>query len=328
MVTRRKLVIALGASALAAPLASFAQQQGKVRRIGFLATYAPTANVEWRDSFKAGMRELGYVEGRDYAIVYRFAAGDPNRLSELAAELVTLKVDLIFAPSTVSALAAQKLTRDIPIVIATSGSPVQTGLAASLSRPGGNVTGLTALGAELLPKRLDLMRQILPAIRRVGYVYNPDLPADRANFKEFQSGVEKLGIKSVSVVVRKGGDIAAAFQILNREKAEAVLVSPTIVNVSLRESLIEHAAKYRLPGMYGSGDFVELGGLISYSPNYTDQYRRAATFVDKIFKGAKPADLPIEQPIKFELVINMKTAKALGIKIPDVILLRADKVIE
>jgi putative ABC transport system substrate-binding protein len=328
MIARREMVLALALSALAMSFRANAQPQAKVWRIGFLATYARSANPEWSDAFKMGMRELGRAEGRDYAMEYRFADGDLKRLPVLAAELVALKIDLILAANTVAALAASKLTREIPIVIAVSADPVGVGLAASLSRPGGNVTGLTGLGVELLPKRLDLMRQMLPAMGRVGFVFNPDSAIDELLLKQFQSGAEKLGIKSISVVVQKSGDIAAAFQSLKRGKADAVFVSSTIANVSLRESLVEHAAKYRLPGMYGSGEFVELGGLISYSPNYTDQHRRAAAYVDKIFKGAKPGDLPVEQPTKFELVVNLKTARALGIAIPVEVMVLADKVIE
>jgi putative ABC transport system substrate-binding protein len=323
---RRDTIFAL--LALGAPLRAFAQQKARVYRVGFLATYPSSENREWSDAFKAGMRTLGRAEGRDYTIEYRFAEGDLKRLPILAAELVALKVDAILAAATVSALAAHKVTREIPIVMATAADPVGTGLARSLSRPGGNVTGLTALGLELLPKRLELMREILPAIQRVGFVYNPDSPTDFLLLKEFQSGAKKLGIQSISVVVRNGEDIGDAFQKLVAAKANAVFVSSTLVNVNLRAILVEHAGKQRLPGMYGSAEFVQLGGLISYSPNYTDQYRRAAVYVDNIMKGMKPGDLPIEQPTKFELVINLKTAKTLGLTIPQSILLRADRVIE
>ena len=326
---KRRAFVAFLCSALAAwPLGLRAQQPRKVWRVGFLATYAPAENAEWSEAFKSGMRALGHAEGGDYAIEYRYAQGDMLRLEKLAAELVALKVDAIFAPNTVAALAAHKLTREIPIITATAADPVGAGLARSLPQPGGNVTGLTALGRELLPKRVELLRQILPSIRRVGFIYNPDVAPDLLLFKEFQAGAEKLGIAAVPAVVRKGEDVPAAYQAMVAKKVDAVIASSTLANVNLRASLVEHAARHRLLGMYGSGEFVQLGGLISYAPNYADQYRRAAGYIDKIMKGAKPGDLPIEQPTKFELVVNLKTARTLGIKIPQSVLLRADRVIE
>jgi putative ABC transport system substrate-binding protein len=325
--SRRRFLLAAGAL-MAAPPGSFAQPAGKIWRIGFISTYPRSENAEWSDAFKAGMRALGHAEGRDYSIEYRYAEGDLQRLPALVAELIALKVDLIHAASSVSAIAARKLTREIPIVIATAADPVASGMAASLARPGGNVTGLTALGSELLPKRLELMRQVLPAVRQVGIIHNPDSPIDLLLVKQFQSAAEKLEIKAVAVVLRHGDDVPAAFRGLVAKKVGAIMVSSTLVNVSLRASLVEQAAKNGLPGMYGSGEFVQLGGLMSYSPNYGDQYRRSAGYVDSILKGAKPGDLPIEQPTKFELVVNMKTAKALGVRIPNSVLLRADRVIE
>jgi putative ABC transport system substrate-binding protein len=326
--SRRKALIALCTASLLVPLQAFTQQRSKPRRIGFLATHASAANPEWRTAFKNGMRELGYLEDRDYLIEYRFAAGDGSRLQALAAELVALGVDLIVAPTTAAALAAHEKSRKIPIVIVTAAVPIEAGLAASLSRPGENVTGLTGLGGQLQPKRLELMRNILPQLQRVGDVNNPDVLVDRLLVVEFKSGAQKLGITIVPVVVRTGSDIDAAFVKLKQEDVHAVFVSPNVVNLSLRERLIEHAAKHRIPAMYGSTEFVEKGGLISYSANVIDQYRRAATYVVKIFKGANPAELPIEQPTKFELVVNTRTAKALGLAIPQSILLRADRVIE
>ena len=313
---------------MAAPPGAFAQPAGKIWRIGFISTYPRSENADWSDAFKAGMRALGHAEGKDYSIDYRFAEGDLQRVPALVAELIALKVDLIHAASSVTAIVAHKLTRTIPIVIATAADPVASGMAASLARPGGNVTGLTALGSELLPKRLELIRQVVPAARQVGIIHNPDSPIDLLLLRQFQSGAQRLGIKAVAVVVRSGDDIPAAFRDLVAKKAGAIMVSSTLVNVSLRASILEQAARNRLPGMYGSGEFAELGGLMSYSPNYADQYRRSAGYVDSILKGAKPGDLPIEQPTKFELVINMKTAKALGVRIPNSVLLRADRVIE
>lgn len=326
--SRRQALVALCAASLAVPLRAFAQQRSKPRRIGFLATYASSANLEWRGAFKDGMRELGYLEDRDYLIEYRFAAGDGSRLQALAAELIAHGVDLIIAAATAAAIAAHGKSRKIPIVIVTAAVPIEAGLAKSLSRPGMNVTGLTGLGGELQPKRLELMRNILPQLQRVGDLHNPDVLVDRLLTVEFQSGAKKLGITIVPLVVRTGSDVDAAFVKLKQENAHALFVSPTVVNLSLRESLIEHAAKHRIPTMYGSAEFAEKGGLISYSANFVDQYRRAASYVDKIFKGANPAELPIEQPTKFDLVVNLRTAKALGLAIPQSILLRADRVIE
>jgi putative ABC transport system substrate-binding protein len=326
--SRRQALTALCAASLSVPLQAFAQPRSKPRRIGFLATYASSANPEWPGAFKNGLRELGYLEGRDYLIEYRFAAGDGSRLQALAAELIGLGVDVIIAATTAAALAAHGKSRKVPIVIVTAAVPIEAGLAASLSRPGMNVTGLTGLGGELQPKRLELMRDILPQLQRVGDMRNPDVLVDRLLTRDFQSGAQKLGITVVPVVVRTAGDIDAAFVKLKQENVQALFVSPNVVNLNLRESLIEHAARHRIPAMYGSSEFAEKGGLISYSANVVDQYRRAATYVDKIFKGANPAELPIEQPTKFDLIVNTKTAKALGLVIPKSILLRADRVIE
>ena len=328
MVTRRRIVIALGAGALTAPLASFAQAQTRPRLIGYLdpGNKSDPVRLKYLDVFKAGMRELGYVEGRDYKVEARYAQGDLSRLPALAAELVALKVDLIFAIATPSALAARKATREIPI-ITHSGYPVGSGLAASLSHPGGNVTGLATLSVELYPKRLDLLRQILPGMRRAGFLYKPDNPIDQLSLKQFESACDKLNFKSIRAPARNADEIAPAFQTLGREKAQGLIVTSDSM-LGLRGKIIEHAARNRLPAIYARSVFAESGGLIAYGPDYPDIYRRVAAYADKIFKGAKPGDLPIEQPNKYELVINLKTAKALGVKIPDVILLRADKVIE
>jgi putative ABC transport system substrate-binding protein len=325
---RRKLLIVLGVGALAAPFGSFAQQRGKVWRIGFLWERGRSDTVQSSDAFRTGMRELGYAEGRDYAIEQRFSQADLARLPALAAELLALKVDVIVSSGTPSAVAASKATREIPILIATAGDPVGSGFAVSLSRPGGNVTGLTSLALDLYTKRLDLLRQMLPDMRRVGFLYNPDNGSDALGLRRFESDCGKLGFKSVRAPVRKAQEIAAAFKTLQRDKAQGLIVTNRSTNLVWRESIFEFSAKHRLPAVYGQSLFAESGGLISYAPNIPDLYRRAAAYAVKIFKGAKPGDLPIEQPLKFETVINLKTAKALGIKIPDVVLLRADKVIE
>jgi len=326
MNNRRKLVLGLGAGALVQPFATFAQQQGKVRRIGFLLEYdLPVRNI---DAFKAGLRELGYVEGRNYTIEQRSAQADTARLPALAAGLVALKVDVILSTGTPSAMAARTATREIPILITAVGDPIRTGLAATLSRPGGNVTGLTSLVTDLYTKRLDLLRQMLPGMRRVGFLYDPDNLAGAIGFTQFETDCGKLGFRSVRASVRKAGDIAAAFSTLKRDKAQGLIVTPTGINLASKESIIELAARQRLPTVYSASIFTESGGLFSLAPNEPDLYRRAAAYADKIFKGAKPGDLPIEQPIKFELIVNTKTAKALGIKFPNSILVQATSVIE
>ena len=328
MNNRRKLVIALGAGALTAPFASYAQQQGKVWRIGFLWERDQSDYVPRFEAFKTGMRELGYIEGRSYSIEHRSAQSDLARLPALAAELIALKVDVVVSSGTPSAVAAHNVTREIPILIETIGDPVGVGLAVTLRRPGGNVTGLTGLSSDLVTKRLDLLRQILPGIRRVGFLYDPDNDNDVQLLRRFESDCSKVKLISVRAPARKAEEIAAAVNTLKRDKAQGLIVTNGNTNSASRGLIIEHVAKHRLPAVYGPIYFAEAGGLISYGANFTDLFRRAAAYADKIFKGAKPGDLPIEQPIKFELIVNKKTAKALGIKIPDSILILADKVIE
>ena len=328
MNNRRKLIIALGAGALAAPFGSFAQQQSKVWRIGFLWESKQSSYVARLDAFKTGMRELGYAEGRDYTIEHRSAEDELARLPALAAELLALKVDLIFPSSTPPAVAAHKATREIPILFAQVSDPVGNGLAASLRRPGGNVTGLSNLNTELDAKRLDFLRQILPGMRRVGFLYNPDSAGSAIALKHFESACDKLQLKAIPTPVRKADEIAPAFDKLHHDKAQGLIVTSGQWITAWQKSIIDHSAKHRLAVISASSANAEAGGLLSYTTNSTDLWRRAATYADKIFNGAKPGDLPIEQPTKFEMVINMKTAKALGIKIPDIVMLRADKVIE
>lgn len=327
---RRGLLVTLGIGGLMAPLASLAQPKSKVWRIGLLreGERSDSLDVQRIDAFKAGMRELGYAEGRDYAIENRSAGNDLARLPVLASELAALKVDLIVAPGTPAALAARNATREIPILITVVGDPVGSGLAATLARPGGNVTGLTNLTADLYTKRLDMLRQMLPGIRRVGFMYNPDNAGNALSLAQFEGDCAKLGFQSIRAPVRGANDIAAAFESLKRDKAQALIVSGGGTNITSRERIIDQAAKHRLAAVYSLPIYPESGGLISYATDPFDLFRRAAIYADKIFKGAKPGDLPIEQPIKFGTVINLKTARALGIKIPQSILMRADRVIE
>ena len=325
--TRRALLIALGASAFTIPLSSLAQRQVRLRRIGYLAVADESTFLPLIATFKQAMHGLGYVEGKDYAMEIRSARGDVKRLPGLAAELVALGVDVIITPGTPNTIAARDATRAIPIVMVTTSDPVGTGLVASLARPGGNITGFDSFTREITTKRLELLRELVPSIRRVGFIHNPDSVAERAEWKVLAAGGEKLGVRVIAAGVPFGQDVSRIFAELKKEKADALIVASG-ANLTRRAAIIEQAYKNRLPAIYGNPAFVADGGLICYTADWPDQYRRAATYVDKIFKGARPADLPVEQPTRFELVLNMKTAKALGIKIPQSILIRTDKVIE
>ena len=327
MVSRRRVIIALGKGALAVSVASIAQVH-KVWRIGFLWEIEQPDYIRRFDAFKAGMSALGYAEGRDYVIELRSAQSSFSRLPPLAAELVALKVDLIVPGGTPAAVAASKATREIPILIATVGDPVGSGLVASMAHPGGNVTGLTSLSMELVTKRLDLLRQLLPRIRRVGLLYDPTNPNDAPSAPRFESDCTKLELQPILVPARNREEIAAAFEKLASYKAEGLIVTTGNTNTAALGDIIGYAAKYRLPAMYGLSTYPEAGGLIAYAADYPDLFRRAATYADKIFRGASPGDLAIEQPIKFDFVINKKTAKALGIEFPQSIILQSTQVIE
>jgi putative ABC transport system substrate-binding protein len=328
---RRKLVIALGASALAAPLVSFAQQQGKVWRVGFLGSRsrstASSPNPIY-DAFVQGMRELGYVENKNLAIEWRFADGKNERLAGLAAELVQLKVDVIVAAGVPPTSAAQKATSTIPIVMGNSIDPVGSGFVASLARPGGNITGLSSLIVDLSPKHFEMLRSMVPKLSRVAILVNPANSGHATILKSVQTAAQKSSVKLLPVQARNPQEIESAFSTMTRENAEAVIVANDGVFTQQQRQIAKLAAKHRLPSVTLRREYVEAGGLMSYGPSFVEQYRRAATHVDKIFKGAKPGDLPVEQPTKFELIINRKTAKALGLTIPQSLLISADKVIE
>jgi len=331
--TRRAFIGTLAGGLLAAPLAAEAQQAAKVTRIGYLSPNL-AASPHLPEAFRQGLRDLGYVEGRNVVIEYRDAEGKPERLPALAAELVALKVDVIVAPaSTLAALTAMQATKTIPIVFAGVGDPVTSGLVTSLARPGGNVTGLTGLGPELVGKRLELLTQAVPGVSRVAVLSRPGALGERTD-KDMLKGVEgagrALGVRLQFVEARGRGpeDFDRAFSDMTRARASALTVLPSAMFFNERRRLVDLAAKNRLPAVYPLREFVDAGGLMSYGPNFADLFRRAATYVDKILKGAKPGDLPVEQPTKFELVINLKTAKALGLTIPQSLLGRADQVIE
>jgi putative ABC transport system substrate-binding protein len=324
---RRTFIASMIGAALSAPLAAQAQQVGKVPRIGFLFYGSPGSSPEL-DAFRQGLRELGYIEGQNIAIEYRFASGRVERLPELAAELVRLKVDVIVTPTTPASQAAKQATGTIPIVFAGVADAVGAGLITNIARPGGNVTGLASISAELGGKRLELLKQVAPKASRVAVLYNP---ADRSNvlmLKDMQESAPALGLTLQPLEVRGPGELEDAFVAMTRARAHALFGVAGILTFEHRRALVDLAAKNRIPAMWGHRQFVDAGGLMSYAVNYYDQVRGAATYVDKILKGAKPGDLPVEQPTKFELVVNLKTAKALGLTIPRSVLLRADEVIQ
>ncbi|MFQ5962624.1 MAG: ABC transporter substrate-binding protein, partial [Candidatus Methylomirabilales bacterium] len=315
------LLVTLTLGLLAAPLPAEAQKAGKVYRIGFLRLTDRASPSD--EAFWQGLRELGYVDYKDFVIEERLAGGE-TLLPRLAAELVRLKVDLIFADSTPAALAAKNATRTIPVV-AIAGDPVGSGIVASLARPGGNVTGLASLTPELTAKRLEFLKEVAPEVSRVVALWDASEPGAAPNLKETQIAARALGVKLLPLEVRGTRDLARVFAAVTRERADAIIITldwdplayPPIGRI------LDIAEEKRMPAMYSGSGFVEAGGLMSYGLSAVDLYRRAAQYVDKILKGAKPADLPVEQPTRFELVINMKTAKALGITFPDSILIRA-----
>ena len=324
---RRTFLCGLTLGTLTLPLAAEAQQAGKVPRIGFLYYGSPGPSPEL-DAFRQGLRELGYIEGQNIAIEYRYASGRVERLPELAAELVRLKLDVIVTPGTPASVAAKQATSTIPIVFAGVADAVGAGLVVNFARPGGNITGLTGISAELGGKRLELLKEVAPKASRVAVLYNP---ADRSNvlvLKELQESAPALGLTLQPLEVRGPGEFEGAFAAMTRERTHALFGAAGILTFEHRKAIVDLAAKSRIPAMWGERQFVDAGGLMSYAVNFYDQVRRAATYVDKILKGAKPADLPVEQPTKFELVINLKTAKALGLTIPATLLFQADEVIQ
>jgi putative tryptophan/tyrosine transport system substrate-binding protein len=329
----RRAFLAGSAALLAAPLAAEAQQTAKITRIGYLLRDNDNrpALPDPREAFLQALRDLGYVEGRNLVMEYRSGEGKSERLPALAAELVALKVDVIVAPSTVAALAAKQATRTVPIVCLSI--PVTSGLVTSLARPGGNVTGLAFFSTELVGKCLEQLKQAVPAANRVAALWQPGGQGERTETEEnMLKGAEvaarALGLRLQQVEARRPEDFDGAFSEMAKARADALTVLPSNMFFNERRRLVDMVAKSRLPAVYPWRDFVAAGGLMSYGRNVADLFRRAATYVDRILKGAKPADLPVEQPTKFELVINLKTAKALGLTIPPSLLLRADQVIE
>jgi putative tryptophan/tyrosine transport system substrate-binding protein len=317
----RRAFIARTLSLLAAPLAAEAQQSGRVYRVGLLGIGEPQV-------LRQILREAGYVEGQNLAIEWRNAEGRPERFGDLAADLVRLKVDVIVAANPAATIAAKNATASIPIVMVNTPDPVQLGLVASLGRPGGNITGTTSLSADLSVKQLELLKEAIPQAARVAVLWNPINPWHRLALKAAESAARSLVVQLHSVEVRVAEELEGAFTAMTKARADAVLVLSDPMTFFHRARIADLAAKRRLPTMHGVRGYVDAGGLMSYWANQADLYRRVASYVDRILKGAKPGDLPIEQPTKYELVINLKTAKALGLTIPPSVLARADEIIQ
>jgi putative tryptophan/tyrosine transport system substrate-binding protein len=324
---RREFISLLIGGAAAWPLAARAQQPGKLPTIGFLVAGTPSSHSQWVAALVRRLHELGWIEGRTVAIEYRWAEGRTDRFDEIAAEFVRRKVDVIVTSATAAIVAAKQATSVIPIVFAAAGDPVGTGLVASLARPGGNVTGLSIQQTDVAAKRLELLREVVPGLRRLAILGNVDGPAVLLDMREVQTTARPLGLEVVTSEIRRGEDIAPAFETLKgHADALYVCIDPLVHSHRIRINTLALAA--RLPTMHGSREPVEAAGLMSYGPNLPDLWRRAGDYVDKILHGAKPGDIPVEQPRKFDLVINLTTAKALGLEIPPTLLATADEVVE
>jgi ABC-type uncharacterized transport system substrate-binding protein len=315
------------AIALIMTLLAAARPAGGAVTIGYLGNSSPALEPDLVDAFREGLRQLGYVEGQNLIIRYVWAEGQHERYADLARELVQLQPDIIFTAGTPGTLAAMHATPSIPIVTAIAGDPIAAGLVASLARPGGNVTGLTTLAAELEGKRLELFKQAVPTLARVVTLLNPANPFTAIGWKAMQPAAEALGLTLQPVEARGPQDLDHAFATIQAGRPDGLIIIPDRFLLTYRASIVQFTAEHRLPGMFPFRDFVQEGGLLAYGPDYTHLYRRAATYVDKILKGAKPADLPVEQPMKFELIINLKTAEALGLTISPTLLFQADEVI-
>ena len=329
MITRREVLVALGAGSLT-PLAVLAQPAAKVRRVGFLA-YRHLDLIDadyYYGPFTQGLRELGYVEGRNLVIEWRSAEGKSGRLEALAAELARLKVDVLATAGTPASLAAQKATTTIPIVMVSVADPVGNGLVKSLARPGGNSTGTSNMNTDLGPKLLEMLRGMAPKVTRVAVLMNPANASLTIFLKNVQAAAQKVGVKILPIEASTPQEIANGFAMMARQNAGALIVPLEQLFQQQKNQLVELAAKQRLPTIGAYGEYVEAGGLMSYGQNLREAYRRAATYVDKILKGAHPGDIPVEQPTTFEMFINRKTATTLGLKIPNAMLVQATKVIE
>jgi ABC-type uncharacterized transport system substrate-binding protein len=329
MMDRRRFLLTSLAGAAAVPLAARAQPTGKVSRIGFIVTGTPNETGHLIQALNKGLRELGYVEGRNVVFERRFGEGRQEKLPALAAELVQLKVDVIVTGSNPVIAAVKQATATIPVVMAVSRDPVGANFIASLARPGGNITGLANdADPEIIGKNLELLKEAAPRVSRVAFLWNPVPPGAGTSKHAVESAARSLGVTLQSVEVRRPTEFEGAFAAMVRERANGVVVAQDPIALGSRSQVVLLAARSRLPAVYGVREFAEAGGLMSYGPNIADQFQRAAFYVDRILKGAKPGDLPVEQATKFELVINLKTAKALGLTIPPSLLARADQVID
>jgi putative tryptophan/tyrosine transport system substrate-binding protein len=325
-IARRKFLGTLGGAVAAWPLAARAQQPA-MPVIGFIVAGTPLSHGQWVAAFVQRLRELGWIEGRTIAIEYRWGEGRNERFAEIAVEFVRRKVDVIVTSATAAVVVAKQATSVIPIVFAAAGDPVGTGLVASLARPGGNITGLSIQQTDVAAKRLELLREVVPGLGRLAILANVGSPSAVLDMREVQATARTLGLEVIASEIQRGEDIAPAFEALKgRADAFYVCIDPLVGTHRIRINTL--ALAKRLPTMHGSREFVEAGGLMSYGPNVADLFRRAGDYVDKILRGAKPGDLPVEQPTKFDLVINLTTAKALGLTLPETLLARADEVIE
>ena len=333
MTTRRKILGAVSAGAFApsmvlAPYSAFAQQPpAKVWRIAFLQSVSGSSSAPRLEALRAGLRDLGYAEGKNLVIETRWAEGRLDRLPELAAELVRLKPDVLVTSSTPAIEAAKRATGTIPIVMVAAASPVERGLIASLARPGGNVTGMTLMSVDIAGKWLQIARELRPGASRIGALIDVTTSVGPV-LTALRSTAQRINVHIIVPPVKEAADVPGAFEQMRREGAQALIVQLNPLTYERRAQIVETAAKLRLPAVYASSEFADLGGLVSYGPNFIDMFRQSATYVDKIFKGAKPGDLPVAQPTTFEYVVNLKTAKTLGIKVPQTILLQATRVIE
>jgi putative ABC transport system substrate-binding protein len=326
---RREVIGLLGAAAIGWPLAARAQQPSKVYRLGQLSGGTAASRTPLLAAFMRGMRDLGYIEGQNLVVEHRYAEGRFETLPALARDLLAWNPDVLFVSTTPASLAAKAATSTVPIVMVSVADPLGVGLIASLSRPGGNVTGVTNIGAELAGKRLEILKEIVPDASRIAVLINPDDQNALLQMQDARLAAGKLGVQLEPVLhIRGGGDLNGAFEAAARARAGAALRMIDPLAAALREPTVALAAKYRLPMIYAFREDVAAGGLVSYGTSLPDQYRQAATFVHKIFNGAKAADLPVEQPTRFELAVNLKTAKALGLSVPSMLLARADEVIE
>jgi len=327
---RRAFAIVIVLLAIAAGWARVDAQQGpRIPKIGLLTPNTPAGSAHLVEAFKQGLRDAGYVEGKSFALEVRFGEGQPERLPALVRELVSLKPDVLAAASDPAIAAARRETRSIPIVMVFSTDPVGTGFVASLARPGGNVTGLSGIASEISAKRLALLKEAVPGLSRVALLWNPDVRGAVLEYKETEAAARSLRLELQSVEVSTVPDLDRAFEAVTSQRAQSLLLLPgNPVTLTKRAEITGFAQKHRVPSMFPSKEYVDLGGLMSYGPSIPAMYRGAAAYVGKIIKGAKPADLPVEQPTKFELVISLKTAKAIGLTVPPSLLQRADQVIQ